>query len=333
MLEKGTWKIILHIVRLIMITEKQRIERRQGIGGSDIHHLLNIEPYGCQRYLWYDKTGLEPDYPILAEGAIKRGNKMEDLIIQEYREITENKVRKVYKTLTHKEIKWARVHLDGEVVGHPKGPGNLECKSTGRQMFRKIEEDGIPDGWILQLQYSMLVTGRTWSAIAILWAEQWKFATFTVDRDDDIILSIIRSGNNFWRSVDNGPSPDRLDPKDKRCSRCPYRTSCQGAALLNLVKEDTGDVDYEPLISPMIREVVELETMVTDLNDRLNIKRDKIKEIIGDRPVVDCDGYRIHYKPIKSKRINTKRLKSEEPDMYEKYATTSISRPFKKIAK
>ena len=35
-------------------------------------------------YLYYDKKGFEPDYPILAEGAIKRGNKLEKLIIEEY---------------------------------------------------------------------------------------------------------------------------------------------------------------------------------------------------------------------------------------------------------
>jgi predicted phage-related endonuclease len=316
-----------------MITEKQRIERRKGVGGSDIHHLLNIEPYGCIRYLWYDKRGLEPDYPILAEGAIKRGNKMEDLIIDEYREVTGNKVRKVYKTLTHRSVDWARVHLDGEVVGHSNGPGILECKSTGRQMFMKIKQDGIPHSWILQMQYGMFITNRTWASIAVLWAEQWQFLTFDIERDDTIIDAIYKAGTGFWARVSNGPTPDRLDPKDKRCARCPYRTSCQGAALLNQVSENSGDVEFDDTLTPVVQDLVELETIATDVSGRIDEKKNKIKELIGDRPIVDCTGYRLHYRPIESKRVNTRRLKSEEPDVYERYATISVSRPFKKIAK
>lgn len=329
-----------------MITEKQRIERRQGIGGSDIQHLFSIEPYGCQRYLWLDKQGDEPDYPILSEGAIKRGNKMENIIIEEYREVTGNNVRKVHRTLTHKTIKWARVHLDGEIVGdhsynrepsrngHPTlGPGVLECKSVGRQMFMKIKQEGIPKSWILQMQHGMFVTNRAWASIAVLWAEQWEFVTFNVDRNEEIVKAIQYEGNKFWAKVENGPSPERLDPKDKRCSRCPYRTSCQGAALLGQVEYNGGDIEFDDTLTPMVQELVELELAAAEIGVRVNDKKTIIKEKIGDRPVVDCTGYRLHFRPIESKRINARRLKSEEPGIYEKYATISVSRPFKKTAK
>jgi len=324
-----------------MITEKQRIERRQGIGGSDIQHLLNIEPYGCQRYLWMDKRGDEPDYPILTEGAIKRGNKLENIIIDEYREVTGNKVRKVHRTLTHSSpfYDWARVHLDGEIIGDHsnrmryQGPGVLECKSVGRQMFMKIKQEGIPNGWILQMQYGMFVTRRSWASIAVLWAEQWEFVTFDIARDETIIDAIVSAATSFWARVENGPAPDRLDPKDKRCARCPYRTSCQGAALLGQVAYNGGDIEFDDTLTPMVQELVELETAAAEIGVRVDEKKTIIKEKIGDRPVVDCTGYRLHYKPIESKRINTRRLKSEEPGVYEKYATVSVSRPFKKIAK
>ena len=315
-----------------MITEIQKEERRNGIGGSDIHHLFNVEPYGCSRYLFMDKRGDIPDYPILESGPIKRGNKMEDLIIDEYVEVTGNKVRKVYKTLTHKEYKWAKVHLDGEIISHPRGPGVLECKSVGRHMYMQIKEKGIPDSWVLQMQYGMFITGRSWASIAVLWAEQWEFITFEVDRDDELIANLVEAGESFWKQVEFGPSPDRLDPKDARCSRCPYRTSCQGAALLSSVV-DTGDIPFEETISPIVQELVELESSMADMKVLVDDKKEIIKNMIGDRPVVDCLGYRLHYKPIESKRINTKKLKSEIPDVYEKYATISVSRPFKKIAK
>ena len=315
-----------------MITPKQLEERRGGIGGSDIHQLFSREPYGCQRYLFLDKTGKEPDYPIIAEGAIKRGNKMEDIIIDEYIEVTGNKVRKVNKTLQHKEFEWAIVHLDGEVVGNDKGPGVLECKSVGRNMFNKIKQEGIPDSWILQMQHGMFITGRSWASIAVLWAELWEFITFDIKRDEGIIKSIISEGEKFWPRIEFGPAPDRLDPKDKRCSRCAYRTTCQGSALLSSVKYD-GDIEFDDKLSPLVRELVDLEISSEQISGYINDKKEQIKEMIGDRPAVDCSGYRLHYKPMETKRINSRRLKSENPDIYEKYATISVSRPFRKTAK
>tara|TARA_R110000824_G_scaffold53088_2_gene147237 strand:+ start:70 stop:366 length:297 start_codon:yes stop_codon:yes gene_type:complete len=96
---------------------------------------------------------------------------------------------------------------------------------------------------------------------------------------------------------------------------------------------DTGDIPFEETISPIVQELVELESSMADMKVLVDDKKEIIKNMIGDRPVVDCLGYRLHYKPIESKRINTKKLKSEIPDVYEKYATISVSRPFKKIAK
>ena len=299
---------------------------------SDIHHLFNTKPYGCARYLWLDKRGEEPDYPILAEGAIKRGNKMESLIVDEYMEETGNKVRIVTKTLKHKDYKWAAVHLDGEIVGHKKGPGVLECKSVGRNMFLHIVQEGIPSSWLLQMQHGMFVAKRTWASIAVLWAENWEFITFDIERDDEIIDSIIKQGEIFWKQVEYGPAPERLDPSDKRCKRCAYRTTCQGEALLQSVVDD-GTIDYDDDLSPIVASLVELESVADETKQLIDEKKKQIKELIGDRPVVDCAGYRLHYKPIETRRINTRKLKSEAPDIYEKYATTSVSRPFKKTAK
>ncbi len=302
------------------------------LGGSDIHHLLNIEPYGCKRYLWYDKMGEEPDYPILNTGAIKRGNKLEDIILKEYQEVTGNIVRRVFKTIEHKDLYWAKVHLDGEIIKHTNGPGVLECKSVGQSMYNKIKSEGIPMSWYVQVQHMLFVTGRSWASIAVLWAENWEFLYFDQVRDDVMISAIEKNGNAFWSVVENGPTPERLDPKDKRCGRCPFRTTCQGEALLKSVG-DNDDIEHDANITPYINELVELEQVVIEANALITAKKDHIKELIGDRPIVDCDGYRLHYKPVVTNRINTKKLKSEKPEIFDAYATKSISRPFRKYPK
>ena len=178
----------------------------------------------------------------------------------------------------------------------------------------------------------MFVAKRTWASIAVLWAENWEFITFDIERDDEIIDSIIKQGEIFWKQVEYGPAPERLDPSDKRCKRCAYRTTCQGEALLQSVVDD-GTIDYDDDLSPIVASLVELESVADETKQLIDEKKKQIKELIGDRPVVDCAGYRLHYKPIETRRINTRKLKSEAPDIYEKNATTSVSRPFKKTAK
>ena len=93
------------------------------------------------------------------------------------------------------------------------------------------------------------------------------------------------------------------------------------------------DIEHDSNITPYIDELVELEQVVIEANALITAKKDHIKELIGDRPIVDCDGYRLHYKPVVTNRINTKKLKSEKPEIFDAYATKSISRPFRKYPK
>jgi predicted phage-related endonuclease len=53
-----------------------------------------------------------------------------------------------------------------------------------------------------------------------------------------------------------------------------------------------------------------------------------LKEIMGDYDKASCLGHSISWKPITSERLDTKALKEKEPDIYAKYAKSSISRRF-----
>ena len=48
-------------------------ERAEILGGSDMVHLLGLEPFGCQRRLCYDKSGIEPDFPEETNADMRRG--------------------------------------------------------------------------------------------------------------------------------------------------------------------------------------------------------------------------------------------------------------------
>jgi hypothetical protein len=77
-----------------MLTLKQIAERKKAIGGSDIPHLVGLEPFGCQRRLWYDKKGVPEDFPQQTNRHMKRGSAMEEFAVTEYYETTARHVRR-----------------------------------------------------------------------------------------------------------------------------------------------------------------------------------------------------------------------------------------------
>lgn len=305
-------------------------ERLTGLGGSDIHHLFNSEPYGCARKLWYEKTEQKSDYPVVASNVMKRGNKLEQLIRDEYSEITERKIRRVNRMITNERLPWAMCHLDAEIVTiDDRGTGILECKSVGRPMYYKIKDDGIPDSWIFQMQHYLLTTDRKWGSYAILWADNWEFIHFDIEADKELQHSIIEAGENFWRMVENGPAPERLEVKDKRCSNCEFRNTCQGEQLMKLAKVESDDIPFDDSLDKLMSEYATLKDLQQEAAELLDGKKREIQETLGDRVLVDCTGFRIYYKPIESTRLKSSALKKDDPEAYEKYSYKSVSRPFR----
>ena len=305
-------------------------ERLTGLGGSDIHHLFYEKPYGCSRKLWYEKTSQQPDYPVIASNIMKRGNKLEQLIRDEYVLRTERKIRRVNRMITNNTHPWAMAHLDAEIVAFDdRKTGILECKSVGRPMYYKIRDEGIPTSWIWQMQHYLLTTNRSWGSYAVLWADNWEFVHFDVERDADLQQSIIEAGTNFWRMVENGPAPERLEAKDKRCSNCEFRNTCQGEKLMELAQGNSEDIPFDTSLDELMNDYASLKVLQEEAADLVEGKKQEIKASLGDRVLVDCTGFRLYYKPVESTRFKSSALKKENPELYEKYAYKSVSRPFR----
>lgn len=283
-------------------------ERLTGIGGSDIHHLFSLEPYGCALKLWREKRGDPPDYPVVESGPMRRGNKMEPLIADEYAEATGRRLE-ARPLARHPEHRWAIVHVDRVIHCDCRpDPGVLEVKSVGREMFSRVKRDGMPDAYILQAQHGMWVTGCQWGAFAVHCADNWQLLHWDVERDDDMIGMIQSAGEGMWRSVLAGDAPERLDPGDKRCQRCEYRTSCQGRAMLDLCKDDGSEVQVDPRLEEVVSEYLEAHGIVEEAEALLAGVREKLEAAIGDRTAVECRGGRVYWRPQTSMRMDAKEL-------------------------
>jgi predicted phage-related endonuclease len=314
-----------------------RSERRTGLGGSDAKHYLELDPYGCARLCWYEKTGVEPDHPVSGnEDLFERGHALEAIIVGKYEEKTERDVtimRDIVRDKAHPEL---MAHVDGIVAPIADGDqGILECKSAGREVFFKMKREGLPLDYAAQLQHYLMVFGLRWGAFAVLWPDGWKFLTFEVEREDDLISEMRDRALELWARVKSAEAPERLDPSSKQCQTCAFWPSCQGEALLQFKGDPTSDVPVsdDPFINDLVVQFDEAREIKNEAHELAETRKDELKDALSDRTALDVPGYRVYFRTQKSWKWDTRALEKAHPELAEEFKKPSISRPLRVFAK
>ena len=272
------------------MTEREQFlaERQTGIGGSDAASLFSLG-YGCVRRLFYDKTAAPKDFEFEQTKAIRLGNLMEPFFAAEYAAETGNTVdmKAVFARNAKAHI---AVHIDAWVSSSERRDrGVAEIKSCGRGAWHKYRREGLPDDYSLQLQTGMGVAGCEWGVFIIGCRDSGEILHWEVDFRPDIYDEIKAAAASFWSELKATENPfERLEPDDKRCASCSYRTTCQGEhislAAAGLTAKDGYEMD-DSLLPLLIEraERAELRKQAEDLFDELN---EEIKARLGDRKLV-----------------------------------------------
>jgi predicted phage-related endonuclease len=321
------------------------IERRKGIGGSDVHNLFpDVSKYGCPAALFDDKTGKAHDFGRTQDemDILRRGNLLENVVAGLYAEYTGRQIFRATKPYVSKEYPFMRVNIDRRIKSEPnKGPGVLECKTANAWVMREILEQGLPPAYIMQLQHALAVTGYQWGSFAVYEAGQGKFIHFDIERDEQMIAILLDREMKFWADVETNRRPDPLpDLKDARCKKCQFRKSCRGEQFAQMnaqIVKEIGKVQYEDDDSPVLaQKVIDLKQAKAVIEEWEGIAEritDEIKEAIGDRQAVRVPdaGIAVVWKEQKGAvRWDTRALEADHPEMAEKYKKPSApTRPFK----
>ena len=272
-------------------------ERKTGIGGSDIASLFSVG-YGCRRRLWFDKRGDEPDFPREETAIMKLGKLLESFFADTYEEKTKRRLA-VLQSVEHMAIPILRVNVDRLIIEESRsGMGVLEIKSQGRTVFYKTKREGLPEDYVLQLQHGMLVTNLQWGAFAIGCRDTGELEAWDVERDEDICRAIVDEAPIFWDLVQNSAEgPERLEPDDRRCSKCEYRRTCQGNALIQIA--DTGDIPQAEEIRPFLATYDERKVLSEQAEELLEEAKEELKNALGDRQAVAVGERKIYFRPSK----------------------------------
>lgn len=305
----------------VVIAKTNRISREEwlklrlkGVGGSDAAAVCGMSRYSSPLDVWMLKTGkkgTEADNEKMYFGRL-----LEPVLREEFAKRTGFKVQECPFLFAYEEYPFMISNIDG-VVTEPNGnKAVLEIKTTNSVTAIKDLEDGLPVEYFLQVQHYLAVTNLSKAYIAVLVGGN-DFKIRTVERDDEVIQTIIALESKFWRDYvlkDVQPTAD-FNSTDALNQLYPK----SNGKSVNL----SADADY------LVAQYGEIKTAEDELKKAKTECENKLKAMLGENESgVTAGGYKVSWKSYSQNRLDSAKLKASYPDIAEKFMTSTSGRKF-----
>src|SRR5262245_49820853 len=186
--------------------------RRRGVGASDIAAILGRSSWKTAYHVYHEKLGswVQADNPRM-----RWGRKLEDLVAQEYAELTGRFVFRPEETLLRsKAYPWMFASLDRLVheVEDRSCLGReiiLECKTAAedRGDWGEPGTDQVPEEYLLQAAHQMLVSGHDAVDLAVFFRRTAETRVYRLPRNDSVCANVLRAATDFWQMVQQKVEP------------------------------------------------------------------------------------------------------------------------------
>lgn len=299
-----------------MLTAEQHAARATGLGGTDSAAVCGLNPYKTPLDVYLEKIG-QAD-PIEENERMRWGNLLENVVAQEYAHRTGRQVRRRNQTFRHKKHPFMVGNIDRDVVGERR---LLECKTADKWTLSQWGEPGsdeVPEYYLVQVLHYLAVLDYEVADLAVLIGGN-DFRIYTIERDRELEEGLIEREANFWIGhVEPGIAPLPTNNDD----------------LKKLWPRDDGSVIVAtPEIVEATARLKALKAALKQGDTEADELALQIRAFMGPAStlLVDPDG-----KPLAtwrtnkdSRKLDTKALEAELPDVCAPYYTTNTgARPF-----
>lgn len=179
-----------------MLTEQQKLIRKNGIGASESATLFNLNEYSTPYQLWLDKTS--SDSQEIENDCMWWGSELEPIVRKRYE--IETKIEVVIDTETKysDECKRMICHLDGLIPTQKKLVEIKTAKYNPAKWGRPGTSE-IPPQYTIQCQHQLAcMTGYESVDLCVFFWQSKSITIYNVKRDEVIISKIKKSINRFW---------------------------------------------------------------------------------------------------------------------------------------
>ena len=202
------------------ITEKQRLERRNHIGGSDLPAIMGYSRFSSAWDVWAEKCGMLEDRKETPDMLL--GTHLEIGVLNR----AEVDLGRISPRNAERVVKGTRikVHVDGirRSNGEP-----VECKTTNSfrtgETWGEVGTDDVPEYTLCQTHGHMLATGkgRCWVPTLL----NGDYCLYVVDFNKQLAQNILEAAEAFWKCVETRTPPKSLPSLEtvKRLKRQPKK--------------------------------------------------------------------------------------------------------------
>lgn len=289
--------------------------RKQGIGGSDAGAICGFNPYRSAMQVYYDKTSNEIE--DIDNEAMRQGRELEDYVAQRFAEETGKKVRRANAMFYDESHPFMLADVDRMIVGENAG---LECKTVSPYMAEHWKDDKVPLSYQMQCYHYMSVCNADrWYVAALIYGREFK--VYTLERDEEIIANLIRLEEDFWNNY-----------VQKRVLPEPDGSKLADSVIAEYYKNADSVIIPLQGFNDKLKRRQELVGLLDKLETEKKQIEQELKIYLGDAEMAENEQYRVSWKNVLTNRIDSTRLKEEEPEIYKRYQKTSQSRRFQVVA-
>jgi len=318
---------LLHLPRVFLkgniMDNMKEFDRKNIIGGSDIAAICGMSRWGTALSLWAEKTGRIEQPDLSDNEAVEMGTDLEDFVAKKFMQRSGKKIRRDRRMFKHPVYSHFVAHIDRRVVGTDE---LLECKTCSAWKAKEWEDEEIPQEYICQVQWYLGILGMSKGYIAVLIGGQ-KFVWKEIDFESELFELMIEKAKKFWQMVkDDMPPVAIAGDKDTLSDLYPGE------------KDTELDLDFflEDDIAELEEKISEFENTKKEIKiitKREETLQNQITQIMQNCEVANLPHYKITWKSQTTNRLDTKKLKAENQDIYDKYCVESEKRVFKVLEK
>lgn len=299
--------------RLVDVTKISHEEwlkyRKMGITGTDAASICGLNPFRYSMQVFIDKTTDNID--IFDNEAMRQGRELEEYVAQRFCEATGKKVRRANAIFMNDEHSWMLADFDRLVVGERAG---LECKTVSAYSADKWANGAIPLHYQLQCQHYLAVSGYDcWYIAALILGKE--FIVRKIERDEELIQSLITIEKRFWeQNVLAGVMPEPDGSKQAGELLAKYYPSEKGKKVI-----------LSEQFSLQLKRREELSELIKKMETEKKTIEQSLVKYLGENESTEAENSKFYVKWISydTPRIDTDLLKSEAPEIYERYKKTS----------
>lgn len=293
------------------------MQRQNSIGGSEAAAVVGLSKWKTPMEIYLEKT--MQAMPRVQTAALLIGTKFERDVLQFLAEESKIEVEGRFSQKEfHPDIPFMSCQVDGIVKGEN---AIVECKIT-TSIFSDLVSK-VPDDYMIQCQHNMAVHGadRCYLPFFVLDPrEEVKRGIHIVERDEEMIKYLIDIESHFWNNHVVPQIPPNIDFEHF------LTAGLLGKMFPNSIDKEVALSEEE--YASYFQRLHELKDAISGLEHEQEAIKNSIKHAMADASIAKCGAYTATWKSSETTRLDTKRIKSESPDIYEKYSTKSTSRTF-----